>query len=101
VVAGGLGVLFGLTRGLAVLLAVRSDRPAQLRDLHRRIEKAREPVRRAVIGCEGAVAAVGAAALAGVTPAIATASALAVIAVGAGAVATFQRTVLVRERRSG
>ena len=57
------GVCFGLVRGLAVLLTARLHSTAELFALHRRFDALGEPVRRAVIGVQLAVAvvAVGAA----------------------------------------
>jgi hypothetical protein len=62
----GLGVLFGLTRGLMVLLGARLDAPDRLRAFHRRFEELREPSRRAMVTVEGVVAAVAAAVAGGV-----------------------------------
>ncbi len=71
-----LGIVFGLARGLAVLLTARSRSTADLFALHRRFDALGEPVRRAVIGVQlvVAVAAVGAAW--GVVAALATAGVL-------------------------
>jgi hypothetical protein len=55
-----LGVGFGLARGLAVLLTARSRSTAELFALHRRFDALGEPVRRAVIVVQLAVAAVAA-----------------------------------------
>jgi hypothetical protein len=55
VTALALGMLFGLVRGLVVLLTARADSPAGLRALHRRFADWGAPVRRAVIGVELAV----------------------------------------------
>jgi hypothetical protein len=54
VAAVGLGVGFGFVRGLAVLLTARAHSPAQLRVIHRRLERAGAPVRVAVIAIEAA-----------------------------------------------
>jgi len=53
-----LGVLFGLVRGLAVLLTARLRTTAELFELHRRFDALAEPVRRAVIVVQLAVAVV-------------------------------------------
>jgi hypothetical protein len=55
--AFGLGVLFGLARGLAVLLGRRIEAPAQLLDFHRRFDALGPRVRRAVIAVQAVVAA--------------------------------------------
>jgi MFS family permease len=52
------GTLFGLVRGLAVLLVARVTNPARLARVHRRLDETREPVRVAVIGVQAAVAVV-------------------------------------------
>ncbi len=54
-VAVGICTLFGLLRGLAVLLTARADTPAQLRALHRRVDRAGPVIRVTVIGVEVAV----------------------------------------------
>jgi len=56
-----LGVVFGLTRGLAVLLSARLRSPRDLYAFHRRFARAAEPVRMAVIGVQLAVAVLAAA----------------------------------------
>jgi hypothetical protein len=74
-VALGLGALFGLARGLAVLLGARIRSQAALFAFHRRFDAWTEPIRRSVIGVQVIVAIVAAwvvapalaAALAGVT----------------------------------
>ena len=79
-----IGALFGLARGLAVLLGARLRTPAALFAFHRRFDAWSEPVRRAVIGVQLAVAVVAAwivapalaAALAGVTGVVLLAQAL-------------------------
>ena len=101
IVAGALGVLFGLTRGLAVFLSRRASSPARLRELHRRIDEAREPVRRAVIAVELATSAIGAAAVAGFTAAAVTALVIGAAAGLAGLSWAVRRTVVLRFRRSG
>jgi len=55
-----IGALFGLARGLAVLLGARLHTPAALLAFHRRFDAWGEPVGRAVIGVQLAVAAIGA-----------------------------------------
>jgi hypothetical protein len=52
------GASFGLTRGLAVLSGARLRTPTALYAFHRRFAARAEPVRRAVIGVELAVATV-------------------------------------------
>lgn len=78
-----IGVSFGLARGLAVLLTARLRSTAELFALHRRFDALAEPVRRAVIGVQLAVAVVATAAAWGV---IAAALALAVLVAGAAGV---------------
>ncbi len=53
-----LGALFGLARGLTVLLTSRARTPEKLRNLHRHLAQAGPAVRAAVIAIEIAVAAV-------------------------------------------
>jgi hypothetical protein len=55
-----LGVVFGLTRGLAVLLSAPLRSQSDLYAFHRRFTRAGEPVRIAVIGVQLAVATIGA-----------------------------------------
>ncbi len=55
-IGAALGVVFGLTRGLAVLLARPLRTPAALFAFHRRFDAWAEPVRRTVIGVQLAVA---------------------------------------------
>jgi hypothetical protein len=57
-VALALGALFGLVRGLAILLASGITSPARLRSFHRRFAAWAEPVRKAVIGVQLVVAVV-------------------------------------------
>jgi MFS family permease len=59
-VAFGIGVAFGLLRGLAILLGSTITSPERLVAFHRRFDALAEPVRRAVIGVQFAVAAVAA-----------------------------------------
>jgi hypothetical protein len=77
-----IGVCFGLVRGLAVLLTARLHSTAELFALHRRFDALGEPVRRAVIGVQLAVAVIAVGAAWGL---VAAAIALAVLA-GAGLV---------------
>jgi hypothetical protein len=58
--AFGIGVLFGLARGLAVLLGVPLRTLADLHAFHRRFTVWAEPVRRGVIGVQLAVAVLAA-----------------------------------------
>ena len=55
-----IGTVFGLARGLAVLLGARLRSPAALQAFHRRFDSWTEPVRRAVIGVQLAVAVIAA-----------------------------------------
>jgi len=73
-----LGVLFGLARGLAVLLTARSRSTSELFALHRRFDALGEPVRRAVIAVQLMVAVVAAGAAWGPVAALVAASVLAV-----------------------
>lgn len=57
-VAFGVATGFGTLRGLAVLLTSRADSPQSLRGLHRRLDRAGEPVRRVAISVQALVAAV-------------------------------------------
>jgi hypothetical protein len=85
------GIVFGVVRGLAVLLTARVRAASELFALHRRFDAWAEPVRRAVIGVQFAVAvvAIGAVNLA------AGAVALAVLVLGLGA-ARITRTARAR-----
>ena len=77
IAALALGILFGLVRGLAVLLTARLRSTAELFELHRRFDALGEPVRRAVIVVQLAVAIVAIGAAFGVVAAlVATAVAL-------------------------
>ena len=71
-----LGVGFGFVRGLAVLLTARSRSTAELFALHRRFDALGEPVRRAVIVVQLAVAAVAAGAAWGVAAGLVVAGVL-------------------------
>jgi hypothetical protein len=78
-----LGVVFGLARGLAVLLTARSRSTTELFALHRRFDALGEPVRRAVIVVQLVVAVVAAGAAGGLVVAVVTAGVLTL-----GAIAT-------------
>ena len=81
IAALSLGILFGLVRGLAVLLTSRLHTTAQLFEFHRRFDALGEPVRRAVIVVQLAVAIVAIGAAFGVVAAlVATAVALVPVA---------------------
>ncbi len=56
VTAFAICVLFGFARGLTVLLPARAESPGQLRDLHRRFDRAGPAVRVAVIAVQAGVA---------------------------------------------
>ena len=77
-----LGVLFGLVRGLAVLLTARLRSTAELFELHRRFDALGEPVRRAVIVVQLAVGIVAIGAAFGVAAAL-VATAIALVPVAA------------------
>ena len=79
-----LGVVFGLARGLAVLLTARTRSTAELFALHRRFDALGEPVRRGVIVVQLAVAVLAAGAAGGVVAALVAAGVL-----GAAVLATF------------
>jgi len=72
-----IGVCFGLARGLAVLLTARRRTTAELFALHRRFDALGEPVRRAVIVVQLAVAAVATGAAWGVVAGLVGAAVLA------------------------
>jgi hypothetical protein len=57
--------VFGLGRGMAVLLVARVTNPARLARVHRRLDEARERVRLATIGVEAVVAVTAATATGG------------------------------------
>jgi hypothetical protein len=76
-VAFGICVLFGFLRGLAILLGAVITSPERLIAFHRRFDALAEPVRRAVIGIQIAVAAV--AASASWAPGLAFASAVVIV----------------------
>jgi hypothetical protein len=83
-----IGALFGFTRGSAILLGSRITSPARLTSFHRRFAAWAEPVRRAVIGVQLAVAVVACTAVWGLVG-------------GAGAVAVSTVFVGVTVARSG
>ena len=87
VAAVAIGALFGLCRGLAVLVSRRVRTPAELLDLHARFERATVPVRDAVV----AVYAGGAVALALASRPTAAVPAALVLAVALGAGPRFRR----------
>jgi MFS family permease len=72
VLALGAGTLFGLVRGLAILLVAGVTNPARLARFHRRFDEAREPVRTATIAAEGVVAVLAATATGGPAAGIAS-----------------------------
>jgi hypothetical protein len=90
VAAFAIGVLFGLVRGLSVLLTARARTTAGLYELHRRFDGWAEPVRRVVIVVQLAVAVVAFGLAFGV-----------VAALGAAAVALIPGIALVRGTRAG
>jgi hypothetical protein len=72
--AFGLCVLFGATRGLAVLVGARATTPAKLRRIHQRLDQL-EPASRAVaVGAEGVAGSACAAALWGAPAALVVAA---------------------------
>ena len=81
---------FGLVRGLAVLLTARLHSTAELFALHRRFDALGEPVRRAVIGVQLAVAVVAVGAAWGL---VAGSIALAVLAFAGLVVRTTRRRI--------
>ena len=80
--AFGLCILFGATRGAAVLLGARLTSDAALISFHARFDALREPVRVAVIAVQALVVALTVV-LAGRAAAVAVGSALVVVAVAA------------------
>lgn len=89
-VAFAICVAFGLLRGLAILFGATITSPERLVAFHRRFDSLAEPVRRAVIGVQFAVAAVAAC--------VAWAPALAVLAAGSIVVGTAVLVVAARDR---
>lgn len=81
-VAFGVAVLFGFTRGLAILLGAGLRDPERLRRFHRRFEEIGPTVRRVVIGVQLAVSVAAATAVWGV-PGMAAAVAVSAAMVGA------------------
>lgn len=100
-VAVGVGLAFGLVRGLAVLLSARLDSPSALTAFHRRFGAAEEPVRLAVVVVQALVGLVAVGLAWGPAPVAVAAVALAggawlvQRALGAGG----PRTVAKRSRR--
>jgi hypothetical protein len=90
--AVGIGVAFGLSRGLAVLLGARLRNPAALTEFHRRFDARAEPVRQAVIAVQLAVAVIATWIAA---PAVVAA------AVSLAAVALFARSISRGRARAG
>jgi hypothetical protein len=86
----GIGVVFGLARGLAVLLGAPVRTLPSLYSFHRRFDAATEPVREAVIGVELLVAV-------GAAWAAAPAAAAAVITLIAAALAAWVRMHPIRD----
>ena len=82
IAAFALGTLFGLVRGLAVLLTARLRTTADLFEFHRRFDALGEPVRRAVIVVQLAVAIVAVGAAFGIAAAL-VALAIALVPVAA------------------
>ena len=78
-----IGVAFGLTRGLAVLLTARLRTTSEIYALHRKFDALGEPVRRAVVVVQLAVAVVAIGAAWGVIAALVAAAVFAVVALAA------------------
>ena len=78
--------LFGLVRGLAILLGLRITSPQALVAFHRRFEHARMPVRRAVIAAQFVVAVSAGAAVASSSAAVVAAATAVLVAVAALAI---------------
>ncbi len=74
------GLTFGVVRGLMVTVGSRASTPAQLRDLHRALERWAAPSLRLMVALQGAVAVSLAAALAGPVAAAGVFAACALIA---------------------
>jgi hypothetical protein len=77
-----IGVVFGLTRGLAVLLTARMRTTAEVFALHRRFDALGEPVRRAVIVVQLAVVVVAVGIAWGVVASLVAAAVVAVAVLG-------------------
>jgi hypothetical protein len=75
------GTVFGLTRGLVVLLGAPLDEPARMRSFHRRFEAAREPSRVAMSLVLAAVAVAGGVLAGGLLGAVGVVAVLGVLAV--------------------
>jgi hypothetical protein len=80
--AFALCVLFGVVRGLAVLLGARLSDPERLRRFHRRFVALAEPVRLTVIGVQFVVVLGAGAAAGGLTGAVAATVAVALVLAG-------------------
>lgn len=78
-IAFGICVLFGLVRGLAILLGVRLTAPDRLRAFHRRFDELGPDVRRAVIGLQLLVAVIAGGAAWGPIGAVAAFAVIAVL----------------------
>jgi MFS family permease len=65
VAALGVWLVFGVVRGLAILLVAGVTSPARLAGFHRRFDAAREPVRWTVAGVQAFIASIAAGVLAG------------------------------------
>jgi len=82
-VAFGIGVLFGVVRGLAIFLGVRLTDPQRLRSFHQRFDAAGPVVRNVVIGVISVVAVIAAAGAGGAVAALAATAVAAVLVVAA------------------
>lgn len=99
--AMGLAVLFGLTRGLAILLGAPLTDPERLRRFHRRFDEAGPAVRWAVIVVQLAVAVVAATATwgpLGAAGALALAAAAVLVTRGAAPAAAARPSALLAQR---
>lgn len=74
------GALFGLVRGLAVLLGLTAPTPERLRDLHRRIDELDAPALRGAMAAQALVAVAAAATLGGLAGAVAATAVVALLA---------------------
>jgi hypothetical protein len=90
-IALALGVLFGLTRGLTILLGTRLTTPERVRTFHARFESRRGAVRTATIAFELSAAAVATVVLGGPIVAVTAAACLVMLALMPGARARRQR----------
>lgn len=80
-VAVGLGILFGLVRGLAVFAGAGLDHPEKLLAFHRRFDALAEPTRWALVAFQTVVAAVAVGAAWGLVTGLAAGAALAALLV--------------------